>query len=221
MKQGVADHLTRVSRVNQESKANGALMRQTPLIVWVRKLPVTSRIQYISTDTRLSHPNQTCVDSSIAYMLAVTSLLNHQQDVARAIEVAEEWATKHAVQEVKQWICDDSSVLTLDQIDPTRYIGFVKWGIILSFYHLRQESDYVKGIEETLSLGGDTDTNAAIVGGMLGTLHGLHGIPEQMLDKVKNYRFKDGDKFGYPRPDFLDQQQINQLVTKLITNSVL
>ena len=32
---------------------------------------------------------------------------------------------------------------------------------------------------ETLAGGGDTDTNGCIVGGLLGTLHGEGGIPEQ------------------------------------------
>jgi ADP-ribosyl-[dinitrogen reductase] hydrolase len=50
-------------------------------------------------------------------------------------------------------------------------------------------------------LGGDTDTNACIVGGMMGALLGKNGIPEEMKDKVLNCDVRRG---GQPnRPKFL------------------
>jgi ADP-ribosylglycohydrolase len=33
-------------------------------------------------------------------------------------------------------------------------------------------------------LGGDTDTNGAIVGGLIGALVGIRRIPEYMIDKI-------------------------------------
>lgn len=36
-------------------------------------------------------------------------------------------------------------------------------------------------------LGGDTDTNGAIVGGLIGALVGIHNIPEHMIDKILNF----------------------------------
>ena len=46
-----------------------------------------------------------------------------------------------------------------------------------SFYYLKNEISYYAAIEEMISMGGDTDTNAAIVGGLLGAYHGLNGLP--------------------------------------------
>ena len=49
--------------------------------------------------------------------------------------------------------------------------------------------------------GGDTDTNAAIAGGMIGALIGLSQIDEVMRNKVltfdctqKNYKFKNANR---------------------------
>jgi ADP-ribosylglycohydrolase len=39
-------------------------------------------------------------------------------------------------------------------------------------------------IWETIALAGDTDTNAAIVGGMIGALLGKKGIQNDYIDKV-------------------------------------
>ena len=48
--------------------------------------------------------------------------------------------------------------------------------------------------------GGDTDTNAAIVGGLIGALHGASAIPEYMKAPVLA---RDTDSPGIPRPAFL------------------
>jgi ADP-ribosylglycohydrolase len=62
--------------------------------------------------------------------------------------------------------------------------------MVLSFYFLlryKEEKDhsdlgfYYKALKETIRLGGDTDTNACIVGGLIGALVGLHRIPYYMI----------------------------------------
>lgn len=45
-----------------------------------------------------------------------------------------------------------------------------------------------------LSRGGDTDTNAAIVGGMLGALIGFKKLPKQYLRKMMDVRFDTNPK---------------------------
>ncbi|CAI5996152.1 unnamed protein product [Closterium sp. NIES-64] len=64
------------------------------------------------------------------------------------------------------------------QVECTKFIGWVKWGFLLAFYHLLRRSSYDEALEDTLVRGGDTDTNAAIVGGMVGALHGVEGMEE-------------------------------------------
>ena len=36
-------------------------------------------------------------------------------------------------------------------------------------------------------LGGDSDTNGAIVGGLIGALVGIRRIPEYMIDKILSF----------------------------------
>jgi hypothetical protein len=45
-----------------------------------------------------------------------------------------------------------------------------------------------------LSRGGDTDTNAAIVGGMLGAIIGFKKLPKQYLKKMMEVRFDTNPK---------------------------
>ena len=63
---------------------------------------------------------------------------------------------------------------------------------------------YKTCIKETIQQGGDTDTNAAIVGGMIGALVGYDKIPEDMKNKVLSF---DPTTEGRRRPKFLSIKQ--------------
>ena len=59
---------------------------------------------------------------------------------------------------------------------------------------------YHDAIRMTIQQGGDTDTNACIVGGMIGALVGIGKIPKKMVQTLLGL---DCRKANRPRPDFL------------------
>ena len=52
---------------------------------------------------------------------------------------------------------------------------------------LRNQDSYSDGIREIIYLGGDTDTTAAILGGIIGSSVGVAGIPLKWLDDIKDF----------------------------------
>lgn len=52
---------------------------------------------------------------------------------------------------------------------------------------LRHQDDYVGGIQEMIRLGGDADSTAAILGGIIGARVGREGIPSQLLDRLVDW----------------------------------
>ena len=72
--------------------------------------------------------------------------------------------------------------------------------VLAACRHLRLQSSFIDAISSILSMGGDTDTNAAIVGGMVGALQGADGIPDSMKTPVLA---RGNDSPGIPRPAFL------------------
>ena len=82
--------------------------------------------------------------------------------------------------------------------------------------HLRRQTPYEKAITEILLLGGDTDTNAAIVGGLIGALHGADAIPEEMKAPVLA---RDANSPGIPRPGFLATKNLPSLCQQLFDNA--
>ena len=54
-------------------------------------------------------------------------------------------------------------------------------------------------------MGGDTDTNACIVGGLIGAAVGIHNIPKFMVNKIIDF---DCTECKYrQRPDFLNMNK--------------
>jgi len=68
--------------------------------------------------------------------------------------------------------------------------------------------------------GGDTDTNAAIAGALLGAVYGLDAIPAQWKDKVLSCRPEDGLKDGrHPRPECFWPVDALQVAESLLRTS--
>ena len=73
-------------------------------------------------------------------------------------------------------------------------MGWLKIAFNYSFYYLKHSDDfktkdniYRELMEKILIEGGDTDTNAAIVGGLIGALVGYSGLPPAFVDKVMSF----------------------------------
>ena len=70
------------------------------------------------------------------------------------------------------------------------HVGFVKHGFVLAMHLLMRHKD--KGVSEiydfamtyTVALAGDTDTNCAIVGGVIGAYVGVDMIDKEKLKKL-------------------------------------
>jgi len=68
-------------------------------------------------------------------------------------------------------------------------------------------------IQETLHGGGDTDTNACIVGGLIGAACGASAIPDEMKLAVLHCDTHQGK---HPRPSFLHTTQVPELTKRLL-----
>ena len=66
----------------------------------------------------------------------------------------------------------------------TKQIGFVKHGFTLAFHFLAYQYSYEEAIAQTLLKSGDTDTNACIVGGMIGAKIGVLNISKRSVQML-------------------------------------
>jgi ADP-ribosylglycohydrolase len=87
-----------------QSKANGSLMRATPLGVWAHRCSADEIAAYARHDSELSHPNDSCCDAVACYAIAIASLVRDPGDRRRAWKETCDWAEQHAAAEVRQWL---------------------------------------------------------------------------------------------------------------------
>ena len=168
---------------NSASKANGCMMRATPLGIAATGCNIEETIEMVTSDVVLTHPNKDCVDSTVAYVLAIRHLILHDGDGKGAIEVANTYLSSNNLL-VLGWL-DQAIEDNIDSV--TKQIGFVKHGFTLAFHFLAYEYSYKESITRTLLMSGDTDTNACIVGGLIGCKNGFMSIPVKSRKRVNDF----------------------------------
>ena len=191
------------------SKANGSLMRATPLGVWGAFATTETIVAAARADSALTHPNPSCSDAVAAYSLAIAELVRSGGDRSAALKRVERWAEEEACDEVRSWL-EEAARGVIVPYHPLA--GFVRIAFTHSFRHLYVGSCFPDALRETLLGGGDTDTNACIVAGLVGAADGVLSIPEAMRNAVLGC----DTSLGQPRPDFLHPRQAPDLVSALL-----
>jgi ADP-ribosyl-[dinitrogen reductase] hydrolase len=167
------------------SEANGSLMRCTPIAEWVcseKSITPYVAAEYAKYDALLSHPSLVCQEANAVYIFILVNLLRNIS-VSATLALAEEYVNKHVTSDVKYWFLFNS--LDIQNINCRKDIGHVKHAFSLAIYFLRNPHySYEEAISLTLLQGGDTDTNAAIVGGLVSC---YNTIPEYMLKPVISF----------------------------------
>jgi ADP-ribosyl-[dinitrogen reductase] hydrolase len=187
-----------INRINGGSEANGALMRATAIATWAVKsfIDVNLAVECAKEDARLSHPSEVCQEVNAIYVFAIYHILigRTPQDT---LKLTDEFVTKSIFSDkVEHWYFEES--LDISTMDATKQIGHVRWGFVMAIYFLRHpEIGFEEAIKITLMKGGDTDTNAAIVGGLVGA---YHKIPEYMLTPVLSFDCTTGGPRHHKRP---------------------
>ena len=198
---------------NIDSKANGALMRCSPLGIWTVRLDDHDAVNAALTDAALTHPNATCQWANAAYICAIRHLIVSPGDAQGAFQAALRALTLDADStagstEVRAWLKDAQKGL-LPTFHPMA--GFVRIGFTHAFFHLMAESTFEEALRATLAGGGDTDTNACIVGALIGALHGIEGIPKSLIEGV----VQCDTGLAHARPEWLQAGDALDLAARL------
>ncbi len=179
-----------------DSKANGSLMRATPLGVWGHQLDDDALAEIARTDSSLTHPHPTCGDAVAAYTIAIAHLVRVPGDRVTAWERARVWAERVAGDEVRRWL----DAAARDEAPPfLESVGFVRHGFTEAFRQLRRGADWETAVRETLHGGGDTDTNACIVGGLVGAASGVPGHAREAVMGSERARGRGRPGWLHPR----------------------
>lgn len=173
------------------SAGNGAAMRAAVLGARFRE-DASERRQWSDAFARVTHTDARAVEGArfVSELAALASTTTGSADRARlalaAREVVEHAVLRTAIEHAI--VLASSSISDAAVATELGTTGFVIHTVPLAtFFFVRHGGDAATAIVETIRAGGDTDTNAAIVGAWCGALHGADGLPPRLVE-----RFQDG-----------------------------
>ncbi len=185
---------------NPLSQANGAMMRISPLGIFGANHPLEDVSHWAGQDAALTHPNPVCQQANALFAMAIAHSISTGCTADELYRHIKQWAMEMAIEPALMEI-----ILQSNQSPPSDYVHQQGWVLIAfhnALWQLGHASDFEMGVVNTVMQGGDTDTNAAIAGALLGSVYGLNAIPSQWKDQVLNCRPKAGDPGVYrPRPE--------------------
>lgn len=183
-------------RPDPNSQSNGGLMRVAPIGIFAAGNPAQAA-GLARLDTGLTHPNPVCLSASAAFCAAISVGIDGA-DHGTMVSVAHVHAgDDEAGQIVRQ--CLEQSLDGLPT-DFTRQMGWVLIALSNAFHRLWHGQPIENALIETVGQGGDTDTNAAICGALLGAAQGRDAVPLRWRRSVMACRSAAGSGARHVRP---------------------
>ncbi|MGQ8870115.1 ADP-ribosylglycohydrolase family protein [Myroides sp. TSA_177.3] len=179
------DYNWRTAGLNTErDNGNGSLMRIAPLLLpLLFDDTISNPYQYISNFSSLTHAHPISVDSCFIYLMYAKHLYYSKDALIAFVRLKEELTLKYDNNDVFKRIFSDEFLL----LDPSIFnpSGFVVGSLEIALHTLLTTTSYEEAILKAISLGKDTDTNAAITGALAGILYGYDSIPLHWVETLK------------------------------------
>lgn len=180
---------------NRESQSNGALMRCAPIGLWARD-PMEAAAA-ARADAELTHPHPTCQAASASFAAAIAAAIGGADRAAMlgAAEAALDGSPAPGLRAALHCARGGEG--------PPDFLRQQGWVLIAwqnAFRHLAVGTSVEAALLETVAQGGDTDTNAAICGALLGAAGGRGGIPTRWTVHVLACRPAKELRALQPRP---------------------
>ncbi len=183
----------------RRAAGNGSLMRTAPIAVAYAQRPFDDLVAAAITESLITHADPRCALACAAFDAAIASAIT-TGDAATMLPAAARGLRCGAQDLRARWTdaadlaCVESAVVDLEDdlasahdatpgVDrPEHHLyktgGFVRVALRLAVWHLAHTPSWRDALVDVASRGGDSDTNAAIVGALLGARDGASAIPE-------------------------------------------
>ncbi|HEY7067331.1 MAG TPA: inositol monophosphatase family protein [Chloroflexota bacterium] len=201
--QAIADHaavrvaLRAAAAASASSQANGALMRASPIGIWggLGGAAATAAAH----DAALTHPHPACRAASATLVTAIGHAVSRGTDAQTTYEATLAWVRSRPDAAPVHEVIEASR--TAPPADYERQQGWVLIALQNAFYQLLHAPSLEDGVVATVRAGGDTDTNGAICGALLGAVYGRDALPAQWRQMVLSCRATDHPPTApHPRP---------------------
>ena len=176
----------RKSGAGRGSAGNGSLMRCIPTALFT--LSKEDRIKESMEISAITHNDERCTISCAAYNEIVAALVDGkppEQAVAVGIQTAKDLNRDDVTCAIESGM--QMSIEKIASKGPGDFLpsGYVLQSLTVAIAALLDPRSLEDVLVDVVRIGGDTDTNGAISGGLLGARDGVGAIPERWLNTLQ------------------------------------
>ncbi|HTY63835.1 MAG TPA: inositol monophosphatase family protein [Acidobacteriota bacterium] len=195
----------------QDSEANGSLMRVSPLGIfgWARPHDAAA---WACEDSDLTHPNRVCREACASFVRAIAAAISGA-DAQACYRAALQEARRGGTAAITRAL--EAAAAGPPQKMDAHQSGWALLALQNAFYRLLHSETFEDALVQTVACGGDTDTNAAICGALLGAVHGRDSVPARWRRRILTCRPMHEAGALRPRPiDFwpVDAYELAELL---------
>jgi len=177
-------------RPDAQSQANGALMRAAPLgVLAARHGPEQGprlAAAWARADAALTHPHPVCLEANALYAAAIARAVAGGGGAADIVDFIDKAAAALVTAPALA-----AAIARSRKAPPAEYQQQMGWVLIAlgnARWQLGRGAPLEEALVDTVRRGGDTDTNACVCGGLLGSVYGILNIPDHWLTVLRACR---------------------------------
>jgi ADP-ribosylglycohydrolase len=179
--------LANLSSIGDEYvNGNGGLMRILPLIVYIKGRDIFEQFEIVSQANALTHPHIRSALACMAYLKVTEYIINgyDKQEAYRKMR-------RDLVLLMDDIVCPNEEHQALERVIafPVQSIpevelksdGYVISSLEAALWCIMRTESYSEAVLMAVNLGWDTDTTAAIAGGLAALIYGYENIPSAWI----------------------------------------
>ncbi|MCL2591999.1 MAG: ADP-ribosylglycohydrolase family protein [Defluviitaleaceae bacterium] len=176
--------------INEDDNGNGSLMRISPLVFYIYKMPISERYSIIKKVSSITHGHIRSIISCFYYLEFMISILTEKNlfKIYDNLKITiSEFLKELSIDQVEIGFFDrllkyNIYELSEDQIESG---GYVIETLEASIWCLLTTNNYKEAVLKAVNLGSDTDTTGCVIGAIAGLYYGYNNIPEDWINKIK------------------------------------
>lgn len=172
---------------------NGSLMRCTPMALWIHATMGGTITCYpdVEAMSRVTHNHPHSISACHAYTAVMTAIFNGNNKESCLNAIRPGAGPNDLLPKRVALLLQDTHSYPYDPGDwPGR--GSAEFSLYAALWCFKHATSFADGIEKAVRIGGDTDTYAAIAGGLLGAYYGYDAIPKEWCTAILGHDVMDG-----------------------------
>jgi len=177
----------------EKDNGNGSLMRILPLVFAIKDLPIEERFYRTKQVSSITHGHIRAVMACFYYLEFAKQLIERKSkfDIYKDLQTTLPSFFKNAAIEISE-IAHFERIFKANIADlalsEIRSGGYVIETIEACIWCVLTTDNYKDAVLKAVNLGHDTDTTAAVTGGLAALLYGFNGIPIEWVEKLARVR---------------------------------